>query len=140
MAKVEYKQSASPNKFVTTYVFEGEKGKRDSIIVPQPGIYNVDINTDEEGRFNLNALHKASGAAKKNGPSYWLALEGTQALIAELEQTLTDTEIPVSAIKVIKGGLNQGTFAHELLAIEYAGWISPRFSTSTSRLKRRYIR
>ncbi|MGT3291634.1 KilA-N domain-containing protein, partial [Yersinia enterocolitica] len=24
-------------------------------------------------------------------------------------------------------GVNQGTFAHELLAIEYAGWISPAF-------------
>ncbi|WP_277992788.1 phage antirepressor KilAC domain-containing protein [Yersinia enterocolitica] len=27
----------------------------------------------------------------------------------------------------VKGGVNQGTFAHELLAIEYAGWISPAF-------------
>ncbi|EJI4858944.1 KilA-N domain-containing protein [Salmonella enterica] len=92
-----------------------------------PVIAGVEITTDAAGRFNLNALHRASGSAKKNGPSYWLALEGTQALIAELEQTLTDTGISVSAINVIKGGLNQGTFAHELLAIEYAGWISPSF-------------
>lgn len=32
-AKVENKQSVSPNKYITAYVFEGEKGKRDSIIV-----------------------------------------------------------------------------------------------------------
>lgn len=93
----------------------------------QPVIAGVEITSDAAGHFNLNALHKASGAEKKNGPSYWLALEGTQALIAELEQTLTDTGISVSAINVIKGGLNQGTFAHELLAIEYAGWISPSY-------------
>lgn len=92
-----------------------------------PVIAGVEITTDAAGRFNLNALHKASGAEKKNGPSYWLALEGTQALIAELEQTLSDTGISVSPINVIKGGLHQGTFAHELLAIEYAGWISPSY-------------
>lgn len=32
-AKVENKQSVSPNKYTTAYVFEGKKGKRDSIIV-----------------------------------------------------------------------------------------------------------
>uniref|UniRef100_A0A6V7KD20 KilA-N domain-containing protein n=1 Tax=Bracon brevicornis TaxID=1563983 RepID=A0A6V7KD20_9HYME len=92
-----------------------------------PVIAGVEINTDEEGRFNLNALHRASGAEKKNGPSYWVALDSTQALIAELEQTLSDTEISVSVIKTFKGGNVQGTFAHELLAVEYAGWISPAF-------------
>ncbi len=92
-----------------------------------PVIAGVEITTDEEGRFNLNALHKASGSEKKNGPSYWVALDSTQALIAELEQTLSDTEISVSVIKTLKGGSVQGTFAHELLAVEYAGWISPAF-------------
>ena len=92
-----------------------------------PIIAGVEITTDAAGRFNLNALHKASGSEKKNGPSYWLALEGTRALIGELEQTLTDTGISVSPVNVIKGGLSQGTYAHELLAIEYAGWISPSF-------------
>ncbi|MGL9724890.1 phage antirepressor KilAC domain-containing protein [Sodalis sp. (in: enterobacteria)] len=33
MAKVENKQSNSPNRFSEAYIFEGEKGKRDSIIV-----------------------------------------------------------------------------------------------------------
>lgn len=92
-----------------------------------PVIAGVSITTDKEGRFNLNALHKASGSEKKNSPSYWLSLQGTQELIAELEQQLSDTEISVSVINAIKGGVNQGTFAHELLAVSYAGWISPKF-------------
>ncbi|MFX0834533.1 phage antirepressor KilAC domain-containing protein [Escherichia coli] len=33
MGKVENKQSLSPNRFVNVYIFEGEHGKRDSIIV-----------------------------------------------------------------------------------------------------------
>lgn len=86
-----------------------------------PVIAGVEITTDAEGRFNLNALHKASGAEKKNGPSYWLVLDGTKQLIAELEKQTTQISV------VTKEGKNGGTFAHELLAIEYAGWISPSF-------------
>ncbi|EAU4927268.1 DNA-binding protein [Salmonella enterica subsp. enterica serovar Richmond] len=33
LAKVENKQSVSPNKYTSAYIFEGEQGKRDSIIV-----------------------------------------------------------------------------------------------------------
>lgn len=33
LAKVENKQSVSPNKYTAVYVFEGERGKRDSIVV-----------------------------------------------------------------------------------------------------------
>ena len=92
-----------------------------------PVIAGISITTDKEGRYNLNALHKASGGEKKNNPSYWLSLQGTQELILELEQQLSDAEISVSVVQSIKGGLNQGTFAHELLAFSYAGWISPKF-------------
>ena len=92
-----------------------------------PVIAGVSITTDKEGRYNLNALHKASGGEKKNNPSYWLSLQGTQELILELEQQLSDTEISVSVVQSIKGGTHQGTFAHELLAVSYAGWISPKF-------------
>ncbi|MFK3708313.1 KilA-N domain-containing protein [Klebsiella sp. NPDC088457] len=89
------------------------------------------------GRFNLNALHKASGGRDAKRPKAWLATKQAQELIDELRQ---DSAFGEDVIKITKGGITPGTFAHELLAIEYAGWISPRFSTSTSRLKRRYIR
>lgn len=84
-------------------------------------IASVEVNTDGEGRYNLNALHRASGAEKKDGPTYWLALESTKSLISELE--LQTTEISV----VTKEGRNGGTFVHELLVVSYAGWISPSF-------------
>lgn len=99
-----------------------------------PVIAGVEITTDTEGRFNLNALHKASGAEKKNGPSYWLALDTTKSLISELEQQLSDTEISVSVIKSVKGGLNQGSYAHELLAVSYAAWISPAFQIQVNKV------
>ena len=106
-------------------IIQANFGENSRQVVPM--IAGVEITTDSEGRFNLNALHRASGAEKKNGPSYWLALDTTKSLISELEQQLSDTEISVSVIKSVKGGLSQGSYAHELLAIAYASWISPSF-------------
>ncbi|OTA18172.1 hypothetical protein Xbed_03169 [Xenorhabdus beddingii] len=39
-----------------------------------PVIAGVEITTDSEGRFNLNALHKASGAGESKKPSQWLGV------------------------------------------------------------------
>ncbi|TXE25875.1 KilA-N domain-containing protein [Serratia ureilytica] len=88
-----------------------------------PVIAGVLISTDDEGRFNLNALHKASGLGANKAPAQWLRTNAAQ----ELVQEVTDMQICTSPIHSIKGGPNQGTFAHELLAVEYAGWISPAF-------------
>lgn len=105
-----------------------------------PVIVGVSITTDNQGRFNLNALHKASGGEKGKQPSNWLRLDSTQELIQELSrssdlrngQELTEElrrnpALGENLINVTRGGAMQGTFAHELLAISYAGWISPKF-------------
>ncbi|HBS7092401.1 TPA: KilA-N domain-containing protein [Klebsiella pneumoniae] len=86
------------------------------------------------GRFNLNALHRASSGDNRKRPSLWLANKQAQELITELSR---NSGLGQEVIKTQKGGTTPGTFAHELLAIEYAGWISPRFSTSTSSPKHR---
>lgn len=89
-----------------------------------PVIAGVEITTDAVGRFNLNALHKASGGRDAKRPKAWLATKQAQELIDELRQNPAFDE---EVIKIIKGGTAPGTFAHELLAIEFAGWISPSF-------------
>lgn len=90
-----------------------------------PVICGVEITTDEEGRFNLNALHKASGGqADHKKPSEWLRTKQAQELISELSG---NSHLGQEVVKVTKGGTSPGTFAHELLAISYAGWISPAF-------------
>ncbi|OTA20473.1 antirepressor [Xenorhabdus beddingii] len=89
-----------------------------------PVIAGVEITTDAEGRFNLNALHKASGAGESKEPNRWLRSKQAQELIAELP---TNLAVGQEALKVQKGGTTPGTFAHELLAVSYAGWISPAF-------------
>lgn len=89
-----------------------------------PVICDVEITTDAEGRFNLNSLHKASGGRDAKRPKAWLATKQAQELVNELRQ---NPAFGGNVIKVTRGGTTAGTFAHELLAIEYAGWISPSF-------------
>lgn len=86
-----------------------------------PMIAGIEITTDAEGRFNLNSLHRASSLGANKAPAQWLRTQTAQSLISELEKETVQICI-VSA-----EGRSGGTFAHELLAIEYAGWISPAF-------------
>ncbi|CAJ1839661.1 phage antirepressor KilAC domain-containing protein [Aeromonas veronii] len=86
-----------------------------------PVIAGVEITTDEAGRFNLNALHQASNLGAEKAPSKWLRNKQAQELVAEVEKQTG--QICIVSIE----GRNGGTFAHELLAISYAGWISPAF-------------
>ena len=53
-----------------------------------PMIAGVEITTDSEGRFNLNALHKASGEGESKKPSEWLRTKQAQELIAELSSQM----------------------------------------------------
>ncbi len=113
---------------------------------PLPVIAGVEIPMDAEGRYNLNALHKAwcqsqgidTQKGKHKAPNEWLRTKQAQELIGEvnsqtgdsrLAQNLINSQTPylASALKIVKGGRNPGTFAHELLVISYGGWISPRF-------------
>ena len=101
-----------------------------------PSIAGVAITTDAAGRFNLNALHHASGMPASKSPSKWLENETTKALVSALEDQNPNSgsvseDRPVS---VINGGLNPGTFAHELIAVSYAGWISPSFQLQVNRV------
>lgn len=89
-----------------------------------PVIAGVEITTDTQGRFNLNSLHKASGGQDSKRPKTWLDTKQAQELVEELRQ---NSALGQEVIKVQKGGTTPGTFAHELLAVSYAGWISPSF-------------
>ena len=74
------------------------------------------------GLYCLNDLHKASGNHAKHQPALFLRLDQTQALIAEIQSTDSQT-----ATKSINGGNNRGTYACRELVIAYAAWISPSF-------------
>lgn len=90
-------------------------------------ITGAKVRMDKDGRYSLNDLHKAAGGEQRHQPRYWLANDGTQALVDEiaLAYPLGDSGYPLS---VIKGGKDQGTFVCKELVYSYAMWISPAFS------------
>ena len=94
-----------------------------------PTIAGVEVFTDDQGRFSLNAIQRAhevlTGREQPHkAPAQWLRTKQAQEFIKEI----SDMQICTSPIEAKKGGLGeQGTFAHELAAVEYAGWISPAF-------------
>lgn len=82
-------------------------------------ILNTSIRS-YENLFSLNDLHQASGNLTKHKPAFFLRIDMTKDLIAEIEK-----ETP-NALKVIRG-TQGGTYACEELMLAYAMWISPKF-------------
>ncbi len=89
-----------------------------------PVIAGIQIRTDDEGLYSLNDLHRASGGRDAKRPKTWLETKQAHELIQELRQ---NSALGQEVLKVMKGGTTPGTYAHELLAVSYAGWISPSF-------------
>ncbi len=85
------------------------------------------IHQDEDGRYCLNDLHRASGGEDKHKPKYWVNLVQTKDLVNEI----CKGEIPPleqdRLVKTVHGGNNRGTYVSKDLVYSYAMWISPKF-------------
>ena len=87
------------------------------------------IRQDEDGRYCLNDLHKASGYDKKHQPAYFIRNQQTKDLIGEIInsanlQSLENNQIePVKKMEGVKGG----TYVVKELVYSYAMWISAKF-------------
>lgn len=84
------------------------------------------IRQDEDGRYCLNDLHKASGGENKHAPYRFIRLDQTLDLIQEIEQA-PDMVLGPKAVNSIHGGNNRGTYVVEDLVYSYAMWISAKF-------------
>ena len=87
------------------------------------------IRQDEDGRYCLNDLHKASGYDKKHQPAYFIRNQQTKDLVNEIVnsanlQSLENNQIePVKKMEGVKGG----TYVVKELVYAYAMWISAKF-------------
>lgn len=87
-------------------------------------ISGIKIAQDNEGRFRLNDLHKASGGEKRHQPSDWLRIQQTKELIQEIINSGKSRSLmPVKSTEGRKGG----TFVTKELVYAYAMWVSPAF-------------
>ncbi|MDN5488582.1 MAG: KilA-N domain-containing protein [Lactococcus lactis] len=94
-------------------------------------IGDFSIRQDEDGRYSLNDLHKASGDLRKDRPSYFLENEKTLELIHAIKDENYDVGNSASykqPVNIIRGrGKEQGTYVVKELVYSYAMWISAKF-------------
>ncbi|WP_334471092.1 KilA-N domain-containing protein [Arsenophonus sp. PmNCSU2021_1] len=89
-------------------------------------IENTIVRQDAFGRYCLNDLHRAAVAQGKatesQRPSVFLRSEGISAFAQKVSEASQS-----ASVNIIKGGLESGSWAVEIIAIRYAAWIDPAF-------------
>lgn len=103
-------------------------------------ITGVAIRQDEQGRYCLNDLHKASGGHSNHRPSKWLRYDQAKALIEEIDRETPQPESPIlgfganqlealiRASNSVRGHGITATYVVKELVYAYAMWISPAFN------------
>ena len=89
-------------------------------------IGDLSVRQDEDGRYCLNDLHKASGGENKHTPYRFIRLDQTIDLVNEIEQA-PDMVLGHNAVNSIHGGNDRGTYVVKELVYAYAMWISAKF-------------
>lgn len=94
-------------------------------------VENMPVRNTEFGTCNLNDLHKAAVAAKKakpwQKPSKFLKADGIREYVDEVTRELKSSLEQNQILRTVHGGAERGTWAHELIALRYAAWLSPAF-------------
>ncbi|WP_438335613.1 KilA-N domain-containing protein [Edwardsiella tarda] len=92
-------------------------------------VNGVSVRVDEAGRYSLNDLHAAAvangSATESQRPGEFLKTKQIRRFV----QALSDAK-KIASVITIKGGLKQGSWGLELVAIRYSAWLSPLFEIS----------
>lgn len=89
-------------------------------------INGIKVRVDNEGRYNLNDLHRSAVEGKKATESQRPGNFIKSAQVKRFAQELTEATF-VASVKTIKGGVESGVWGLELIAIRYAAWIDLKF-------------
>lgn len=85
-------------------------------------VNQLTITTDDQGRFSLVDLWKASGASEQRKPARFFALDSTLEMIEKLKDVYPSFEPAVR-----KAGRYGGSWVCKELVYEYAMWCSVDF-------------
>lgn len=96
------------------------KFKLPAVITLTFGGRTVTLNPDESGRYKLNDLFSASGAARSRRPVDWLR----RAEVVDFIEKYKGADL--HPLRIVNGR-NGGTYAIREIIFSYAEWISPDF-------------
>lgn len=89
-------------------------------------VNGVSVRVDKHGRYSLNDLHAAAvlkgEATDSQRPGEFLKSRQIKRFVAALSDATK-----IASVKTIKGGIEQGSWGLELVAIRYAAWLNPTF-------------
>lgn len=90
-------------------------------------IADSEVTINKDGMYCLNDLHRIAvaneQATESQKPSEFLRSDSASAFIAALDLEAGNS----ASIKTVKGRGITGTYAVELVAMKYAGWINPSY-------------
>lgn len=92
-------------------------------------INETKVTTDEDGRYSLNDLHKASGGNPKNKPALFMQNKNFKDFV-EILKVDNPTFNPVAKKQ---GRYNGGTWVSKELVYKYAMWVNPNFELKVIR-------
>lgn len=125
-----------PRKVYDMNIHQSDRQTKVNAIV----IESHSIAVKDDGMYCLNDLHKAAMALGKatahQNPAQFLRNAEVAAFIAAMEsenagvaafKSIKEAKGQICTLRIIKGGKHPGTWAVELVAMKYAGWIDASF-------------
>lgn len=93
-------------------------------------VFNFEDNNvtfyDKNGMLYINATEMAKPFGESKKPTFWLRCQSTNEFLQELTELRKCNSADLQV--VVRGGVNQGTWFHKDVAIEFARWLSPKFA------------
>lgn len=90
----------------------------------------VKIPVSGDGLVSLNVIWKAAGSPENKDPRQWRRLPGTEGFIEEVARSLNVGKSHIW--KSVRGKHLGGTYAHRLIAVEYAGYLSHKLRVAVN--------
>lgn len=87
------------------------------------------VAADPAGRLNLTDIWKQVSSPYQQRPAAWFALASTDKY---LEATAKKLKVAKSDLLITKAGRGGGSFAHKLVALEYARYLSPKLAVAVN--------
>ncbi len=97
------------------------------------------IRIDSEGFVSLNDIHRAGGFGENKRPAQWQRLPSTNPLIvATYERVVGKSHKGGFRTSLVYKTTPEGTWAHPILAVSYAGYLKPEFAVEVNEVWLRY--